>query len=496
MTLFPNVLSISWLEIGDQEITDRLLHYFRQYGIKFRSLKSFRKVGWNSDPLPRIERFYKLENGRSVPHSASFIWDLREAIMYDHPLFLTSILLWRKLQKYSVDCIGGMESSAIPLIAGVLMINNMQNGRPLKSFFLRRERKPSGLRRLQEGARIAPGTRVVIIDDVFNKGIVKKRVTAYCSKNGFEIEGILVAVDAQSPNRHVVSNGCPVEAILTKADILSNVSPSSGGSTLYGHTDHRLPAQYDRTPNPSTRPAIPLTFADPKEPRRIMSPEDIELVTLVRDTVCITATSQGNVRPEIGQDQRGSSGYLPFLGRYLEEKGPVFVRISKREFKDGRWVNRMRGCQCKGLMGEAPRTFAEMAVASAIITATASRTVQHGPIQMHKPIWTAELGSLSYFVYIVEGLIPTSAQTAAELESEGHNVREFGLIGISADGQYRGVMCGDLDNVPTVDRQLSGVCSKAQNAAEVKPHQLSQMRFVRMRGRWIFDPQRPKESYF
>ena len=187
---------------------------------------------------------------------------------------------------------------------------------------------------------------------------------------------------------------------------------------------------------------------------------------------------------------------MPFLGRYLIEKGPVFVRISKREFQNGKWINRMRGCQCVGLLSNTPKTYAEMAIFSAVATATKARKICVGAAQFHKPIWPSELGSLSYFIYRVDRLIPTMAKSAAELAKEGHNVVDFGLIGISTDNRYRGVICGDLSDVQTIDDQIRAVCWKAQNDSEMKPHELKEIRFIRMGGRWLYAAERPKVIYF
>jgi hypothetical protein len=227
-----------------------------------------------------------------------------------------------------------------------------------------------------------------------------------------------------------------------------------------------------------------------------MLPEDIELVKLVRDTVCVTVASNGALLPTIGRDAAGSVGYFPFLGRYLQERGPIFVRICRREWQNGKWVNRMRGCQCKGLMAQKPSTYARMAMLSARATATKSRKVRPGPAVWHKPISISELGTLSYFVYIIEGLIATVAKSATELDEEGHNVADFGLVGISSCGTYRGVICGELDNIKSTQDQVRAVCLKAQNADEIQPQDPKNVRFIRMRGRWLYDPERPKSKYF
>ena len=140
--------------------------------------------------------------------------------------------------------------------------------------------------------------------------------------------------------------------------------------------------------------------------------------------------------------------------------------------------------------------IAEMAVASAIVSATRARKVVEGAARFHKPVWSDEIGSLSIFLYVISEMIPTNATTEAELQAEGHNVIDYGLIGISHDRRYRGAICGNLNAICTIDDQIRAVCRKAQNVSEIRTHDRLQMRFVRMHGRWLWDPQRPMATYF
>jgi AMMECR1 domain-containing protein len=172
----------------------------------------------------------------------------------------------------------------------------------------------------------------------------------------------------------------------------------------------------------------------------------------------------------------------------------VFTRISKREFKDGRWFNRHRGCQAVGLLNPEPGAIAEMTVKSALVSATRARKVKNGPAVFHKPVWPEEIGSLSVFVYLVEELVPTNAQTAEELLAEGHDVHKWGLI--VQHEEFRGVICSDLDSVPDIQTQITAACRKMQNHLEIVPHESGGVTFIRMKGRWLWDPARPKPDFF
>jgi hypothetical protein len=57
-------------------------------------------------------------------------------------------------------------------------------------------------------------------------------------------------------------------------------------------------------------------------------------------------------------------------------------------------------------------------------------------------------------------------------------------------------MCGDLDDVPDVARQVAAACRKMQNGTEIRPHEAGNVTFIRMKGRWLWDPARPKCAFF
>ena len=237
-----------------------------------------------------------------------------------------------------------------------------------------------------------------------------------------------------------------------------------------------------------------MASVDDTAPDAELSREDIELVRLARDTVIYAALGGGRLKPALRADRRGSPGYSPFLGRYLEDRGTVFTRISKREFKDGQWINRMRGCQAVGLLQPDSAAIADMTVRSALVSATRARKVQPGPAIFHKAVWPDEVGAISLFVYVLDRLVPTTAQTADELLAEGHDVAHWGLI---AQGNgYRGVMCGGLPTITDIPRQIAAACRKMQNGSEIRPHDPGEVVFIRMRGRWLWDPARPKSEYF
>jgi orotate phosphoribosyltransferase len=487
----------SLLDLPDDLIKDRLIGFIRQSGVKFSSRAVFEEFGWRDGQTPSFAKFWRTKSGAVELSRDPLLWDLREPLLRDAALACCCVLLHRRVRQYAVRWIGGMETAAIPIVAGILAVNRACGGAPLNGFYLRKTRKRDGRRRLLEGPPPPSGERVLLVDDILNKGISKKPLIDYCVRNGLIASGLLVVVDTERQGAGLFAPVCPVESLFTRSDILGRrLRPVENSSGNVSKANHAVARKVDpmEDANRFTTGAMVSAVANRVSSSAEMTREDVELVRLARDTVVYAALSDGQLHPMIREDRRGSPGYSPFLGHYLSTRGVVFTRISKREFKDGKWFNRLRGCQAVGLLNPKPDAVADMTVKSALVSATCARRVKTGPAVFHKPIWPEEIGAISLFVYLVEQFLPTRAQTAEHLLAEGHDVQNWGLI---AQGQgYRGVVCSDLSAVPDVPTQIAVACRKMQNSSGILPQAADKVTFIRMKGRWLWDPARPKAEYF
>ena len=212
----------SLLALPDHVIRDRLLALVRESGIVFRSQRTFERLGWQGEPAPRFARFWRVEGGVVVPSTDPILWNLRESLLRDDALLYASILLHRRLNRYSAQWVGGMETAAIPLVAGLLAVNRACGYPLLNGFYIRKARKKNGLRRLLEGPMPARGTDVVLVDDILNKGISKARLVDYCAQNALNPRALLVLVDTKRKGTDLFSPVCPVDAIFTRSDVLGD----------------------------------------------------------------------------------------------------------------------------------------------------------------------------------------------------------------------------------------------------------------------------------
>src|SRR5262249_18766546 len=91
--------------------------------------------------------------------------------------------------------IGGLEVGAIPLTTATVAVYG-ENGSPMDGFFVRNRPKDHGTKKIVEG-RLAPGSRVVIVDDVATTGNSIMKAVDAVMKNECKIEAIVVLVDRQ-----------------------------------------------------------------------------------------------------------------------------------------------------------------------------------------------------------------------------------------------------------------------------------------------------------
>ncbi|KUI05158.1 orotate phosphoribosyltransferase [Mycolicibacterium acapulense] len=112
------------------------------------------------------------------------------------------------------DAVGGLTMGADPLAHGVAMVTG-------KAWFsVRKEQKARGREQWIEGTRLAPGTPVLLVDDVISTGgsteIAFDRVTAA----GAVVTGVIPMVDrGDIAAKRFAARGVPFAALVTYRDL-------------------------------------------------------------------------------------------------------------------------------------------------------------------------------------------------------------------------------------------------------------------------------------
>jgi orotate phosphoribosyltransferase len=131
----------------------------------------------------------KLASGRE----SDFYFDMKPVMLDPEGAGLLAELILHELQGTKADCIGGLSMGAIPLVSPVAMKSH-EFGRKLFGFFIRKEAKDHGTKKIVEGESIE-GMRAVILDDVTTTGCSAMEAVERARAAGAEVTLVLTIVD-------------------------------------------------------------------------------------------------------------------------------------------------------------------------------------------------------------------------------------------------------------------------------------------------------------
>jgi len=156
---------------------------------------------------------FTLASGRK----ATYYLDGKQITLHSHGLRLVSEGLLDLLAGIEFTAIGGMSIGADPIIGGVLTAAAEQ-GRALDGFLIRKEAKGHGTNRFVEGP-VAPGARVVVVDDVVTTGGSSLMAIDRIQEFGCEVVQVVAIVDRlEGGAGNFAARNLPFRALLTIED--------------------------------------------------------------------------------------------------------------------------------------------------------------------------------------------------------------------------------------------------------------------------------------
>jgi len=120
------------------------------------------------------------------------------------------------ISSFKPDAIGGLEVGAIPLTAAIL-VKSQQQGINLEGFFVRKKVKEHGSKQRIEGV-LAPGFKVIVIDDVLTTGSSAMEAVEEVEKAGCKVIAVVCIVDRLQGARELIEPKCPFIPIFTIKD--------------------------------------------------------------------------------------------------------------------------------------------------------------------------------------------------------------------------------------------------------------------------------------
>ncbi|HEX3943667.1 MAG TPA: orotate phosphoribosyltransferase [Rhizomicrobium sp.] len=138
---------------------------------------------------------FRLASGRE----SELYFNLKPTMMAPKGALLSARALLARIWPENVDYVGGLEMGAVPVIAALAAISEAE-GRPVKTFFVRKQPKGHGTMDMIEG--LAPNetlakAHVMVIDDVATSGgSILKAVDAARGAGAF-VNAALVLIDRE-----------------------------------------------------------------------------------------------------------------------------------------------------------------------------------------------------------------------------------------------------------------------------------------------------------
>jgi orotate phosphoribosyltransferase len=138
---------------------------------------------------------FTLSSGRE----SDLYFNLKPTMMAPRGANLAARAFLARILPERVDYVGGLEMGAVPIIAGVAAISDVE-GAPVHTFFVRKEAKAHGTKDVVEGlgpGETLAGKRVLIADDVATTGGSIMKAVEVARRAGGTVDVALVLVDRE-----------------------------------------------------------------------------------------------------------------------------------------------------------------------------------------------------------------------------------------------------------------------------------------------------------
>lgn len=149
--------------------------------LKLKELIIQKALVVRKEPIP-------LSNGNVSHH----YYDLKKVVLDPLGAKLISTLMLEEVLKFGkIKSVGGLEVGALP-IATAISIRSHYTDDNISTFYVRKQPKEHGLKKLVEGNAFEP---IVIVDDVVTKSASVKKAIDALREEGMSVSGIVSIID-------------------------------------------------------------------------------------------------------------------------------------------------------------------------------------------------------------------------------------------------------------------------------------------------------------
>jgi len=159
---------------------------------------------------------FTLASGRQ----SNFYFNCKPTTLDPEGMNLIGEIIFDMIKDAKVSAAGGLTLGADP-IAAALAVISYQKGKPIKAFIVRKDVKDHGTKSAIEGS-VAPGEKVVIIDDVITTGASTITAIEHALKAGLIIDRVITLIDREEGGReNILQHADLVQSVLTRTEIMA-----------------------------------------------------------------------------------------------------------------------------------------------------------------------------------------------------------------------------------------------------------------------------------
>ncbi len=187
--------------------------------------------------LLRVHSFRRKHVILASGRESDFFIDCKQTILQAQAHALVGVVMLPMAFDFAPHAVAGVELGGCPLASAVAYASALA-GTPLDAIYVRKEVKDHGSRRDLEGnAHLAPGTKVVLLEDVITTGGSTLKAIDKLRAAGYEVPAVLCLVDREEGGREAILAGAKVEvrAVFGRLDFMGCGTVAAevpGGSPL------------------------------------------------------------------------------------------------------------------------------------------------------------------------------------------------------------------------------------------------------------------------
>ncbi len=170
--------------------------------------------------LLRAKSYEKREVILVSGRKSNFYIDARQTTTDPRGVYLAGKLVYERIKESGVEAIGAVPMGANPIATAVSIVSHLE-GKPISSFFVRKEPKGHGMGAWIEGMRnLRPGAPVALVEDVLTTGGSTLKAIERIHEEGLNVAKVLILVDRMEGGReNLAEQGYHIDAIFTRFDI-------------------------------------------------------------------------------------------------------------------------------------------------------------------------------------------------------------------------------------------------------------------------------------